>query len=370
MTYANHVGKWHDLSNAKFHVLMGIIARFIGLMLIVTAAPAGAATVSAHYFAFEPEKHFFDGGDDTSSTRSRAVVDSGFVHVPIFNKGDWVYQAKAAAALTTGTLRIFAFSDTSDFHLPEAPPSLLGGYESLPSASFLDVVSFAAPVGAPGGAAVPVTVKLDVSGRFAGFFSNMENKTSLQIFTPGSLQKSQVEFIWSGREGPDGTPNPTATALGTVTNLAVIEPSQLHALLSVTVMAIPGNPISISAAMAATADAGIFASGLVGFDHTATLSIEAPPGFTFTSSSGVLLTAPVPVPAAVWMLGPGLVGLWRMRRRLPSSRRAKFHGSRRSRACARLLDPVRRRRIGRIEGARVDAQVNRGPRQARAAIEL
>ena len=94
MTYANHVGKWHDLSNAKFHVLMGVIARFTGLMLIIAAAPAGAATVSAHYFAFEPEKRFFDGDDDTSSTRSRAVVDSGFVHVPIFNKGDWVYQAR------------------------------------------------------------------------------------------------------------------------------------------------------------------------------------------------------------------------------------------------------------------------------------
>lgn len=293
------------------------VAGFTCLMLVATSLPLYAASVDARFFVLEPNKRFHDGDAVTTSSRTRAVVDSGLVQVPLFNRGDWAYQAQASADLSSGTLRTFAFSDTTDFKLPEAAPSLLGGYESQPSASFTDVVTFSAPAGAPpGGAPVPVTLKLDVSGRFAGSFSNMSNKTSLQVFAPGSLQKSQVEFTWSGRDGASGSEQASATTLGTVTQLRFSEPGQLHALLAVTIMAGPGQAISISAGMGAIADAGSLASALVGFDHTARLSIAAPAGYTFTSASGALLTQPVPVPTSVWLLGSALLGLKRRRRRV------------------------------------------------------
>ena len=99
-----------------------------------------------------------------------------------------------------------------------------------------------------------------------------------------------------------------ATATGTVTGLST-DPHQLHALLSVTAMAIPGSPIVLTGNATARAAAGPFASVTADFDHTATLSIEAPAGYVFTSQSGVLLTTPVPEPSSWWLLATGLIVL-------------------------------------------------------------
>jgi hypothetical protein len=44
-------------------------------------------------------------------------------------------------------------------------------------------------------------------------------------------------------------------------------------------------------------------------------TITLPAGVTFTSASNQFLTAPVPVPAAVWLFGSGLLGLIGVARR-------------------------------------------------------
>jgi hypothetical protein len=50
-------------------------------------------------------------------------------------------------------------------------------------------------------------------------------------------------------------------------------------------------------------------------DVTDPITITMPAGVTFTSASGQFLTAPVPVPAAVWLFGSGLLGLIGVARR-------------------------------------------------------
>jgi len=50
-------------------------------------------------------------------------------------------------------------------------------------------------------------------------------------------------------------------------------------------------------------------------DATDPITISLPPGVTFTSASGQFLTAPVPIPAAAWLFGSGLLGLIGVARR-------------------------------------------------------
>jgi len=50
-------------------------------------------------------------------------------------------------------------------------------------------------------------------------------------------------------------------------------------------------------------------------DFTDPLTITLPEGVTYTSASGQFLTAPVPVPAAGWLFGSGLMGLAGIARR-------------------------------------------------------
>lgn len=55
--------------------------------------------------------------------------------------------------------------------------------------------------------------------------------------------------------------------------------------------------------------------GTVDFFNTASISVALPPGFSVTTSSGLPLFAPVPLPAAVWLLGSALGALGLARRR-------------------------------------------------------
>lgn len=71
------------------------------------------------------------------------------------------------------------------------------------------------------------------------------------------------------------------------------------------------SPFHFQAALYADAANGAFAN----FGNTAAISVSLPEGYTFGSYSGVLLTAPVPVPAAVWLFGSGLLGLIGVARR-------------------------------------------------------
>lgn len=288
----------------------------LALVVAVTAVslPAAAA-VNASYFTFADSGGFIDGDGDYSMTRSRAVVDSGFVHQPVRvdfsgHTTDWVWQAKASASLATGTLRAYTFSDTTDSGAAEEPPAAGGGWRTQATANWTDVVTFAAPANPPAGPPVPVTFRLDVRGNFAGFYAAMTNTSYLMV----NGMKSQVDFAWDGRLGPAGSIDATATTLGTVTGLSV-DPHQLHGRLEVTVAVMPGDLIAISGYTFAKAAAGPYASATSDFDHTATLSIDMPTGYTFTSQSGVLLSVPEPSTWLSMFAGLGVLAASAARRR-------------------------------------------------------
>jgi hypothetical protein len=77
-----------------------------------------------------------------------------------------------------------------------------------------------------------------------------------------------------------------------------------------------GDVLSVQA----TLQIGVFetaANGLTStldFGHTGTISLDLPEGVTYTSESGVFLSA-VPIPAAIWLFGSGLIGLIGLARR-------------------------------------------------------
>ena len=90
------------------------IVRGTTAFIVTTAAVCtlGVAAGNAIDIAFVYNGLFIDG--DSWTTRSRAVVDSGFVHQPIPagfglppSAGTW--RAKARAALTSGALRVHAY---------------------------------------------------------------------------------------------------------------------------------------------------------------------------------------------------------------------------------------------------------------------
>lgn len=83
---------------------LALHARPITISLLVALAKVGArasaAADHANFFTFADNGSFIDGVDDSWPTRSRAVVDSGFVHRPIgigSRLTDWTWQAKASA---------------------------------------------------------------------------------------------------------------------------------------------------------------------------------------------------------------------------------------------------------------------------------
>lgn len=274
------------------------------LVALATIAAPARAVVHASYSAVADNGLFIDGGDDHPTTHSRAVVDSGFVHQQIGTLMDWTWQAKASADLSTGTLRTYTFSDTTDSGAAEEPPMAGHGWRAQAQANWSDVVTFSALAPVPAGPPVPVTFKLDVRGNFAGFLSTMTSTSFLLV----KGTKSQVDFAWDGRLGPNGSIDATATTLGTVTDLSV-DPGQLHGLLSVTVAVKSGDAISVIGSALSKAAAGPYASATADFDHTATLSIEVPDGYTFTSNSGVLLSVPEPATWLSMMAGLGLLAM-------------------------------------------------------------
>ncbi len=75
--------------------------------------------------------------------------------------------------------------------------------------------------------------------------------------------------------------------------------------------------LDINATLSGGSAAIYYGAGILDFSNTAALTLDLPPGVTFTSESGVFLTA-VPVPAAVWLFGSGLLGLIGIARRRSS----------------------------------------------------
>ncbi|MFO1319657.1 MAG: hypothetical protein U1F52_08580 [Burkholderiales bacterium] len=243
------------------------------------SSAANAATVQARYYVDRPGEQ---GGQVLlSHTLAEAAVDSGMRSVA---QGD--YRATARADLAGGKLGTSVFADARpSAHVPYASMLVTG------DAYLDDFITLALP---PASAPVPVTVVLAVDGAFDDDSTPVSTSASLLV----NASRAEVTFDWAGSSGPGG-PVPTASVATTGTVTGVIDdPAGLHALLVDTVMVRPGQPVVISATLSSRTTTREGTWAFIDFSHTAALSIEAPPGISFTSGSGLLLTTPpVPEPA-------------------------------------------------------------------------
>jgi len=277
--------------------------------LLLACAPLHAHTISASWSA--PSDPPFASGGDYSTTLARVIADSGLVHgsvagIPL------TFQAMASADLRTGRLRTLAYADTVDSGLPAVPPQVpggpyVGGTRIVEAhATFEENLTFVALAGTTATGPVPVTIRMAVDGRFAGFYSHFHSKTFMMSGGGGSLVKSaSAEYTWDGNQGPKASP--IAVAVATTVQSPYRDPAELHDLLSFTKLVTPGVPIYIYANMMSTVTAGPYASGMIDFSHTATLSIEAPAGYTFASESGMLLAVPEPAQWMAMLAGLGVL---------------------------------------------------------------
>lgn len=89
----------------------------------------------------------------------------------------------------------------------------------------------------------------------------------------------------------------------------------IHIVLSDMVTVDAAHPsITITASLSAGAAPLTPGVETVDFGNTAVLSIKLPPGFSFTSASGALLTQPVPLPGALGLFGASLLGFFLSRK--------------------------------------------------------
>jgi len=281
----------------------------LGGTLLLGWAAAQAHTIAATW-STSADPPGLSGGE-SSTTLARVIVDSGLVHTSV-NGIPLTFQGMASADLRTGRLRTLAYADTVDSGLPAQPPQLPGGPVVdgtrivQAHATFEDTLTFAAPAGTPVAGPVPVTIRMAVDGRFAGFYSHFNSKTIIMSGGGGSFTKTaSAEYTWDGNQGPNASP--IAIAVSTAIQSPYRDPAQLEDLLSFTKMVTPGVPLYVYADMKSTVTAGPYASGMIDFSHTATLSIEAPAGYTFTSESGMLLAVPEPATWVAMLAGLGLI---------------------------------------------------------------
>jgi len=231
-----------------------------------------------------------------------------------FVGGDGFTDASCNTTFFSGTTRAsadLASGSISSYSRNEGVPLLRsagGGFE--------DEVTI---VGLAPGQTQSITTTLHVRGNFGGESDDTQPSMIAQLIA-GFPVLSNSEGAAIAELSYDGT-NVTlddSRSLGSY-NVFIdsLAPSAVDITLAAFVNVSALDPTFIlSADITTIADARIESTIVESdFGNTAFLSIDLPPGLSFTSVSGVLLTAPIPVPPAIWLFGSGLIGLIGVARR-------------------------------------------------------
>jgi len=214
--------------------------------------------------------------------------------------GDLPYaNARAKASLSLGTMGIYAnvsgFGQllTSSGSIVTAPVALANM-----GASLHDVLSFTVPDHTPGTIAFTSTVNgfytVDVG---SVSFSMGGDVTCTSGHAWGNLWGNWSGYLWGIDNGGGSTMIYTRWIDVADNALPITFDFLLSASLSGSAKPFDGVNWGLPNVV----------SGTVDYLHTAGLGVTMPTGVSFTSASNQFL-APVPVPAAVWLFGSGLLG--------------------------------------------------------------
>ena len=229
------------------------------------------------------ESRYETGDDSPTSTQSpyaRTVMKEGTHQVPICGICTETVPssgfAQARANLFSGTLKAQAIGSANPFPPPNNNLYLTPFVQARADLSdliFFDVGSFDTTNGLP----VKVIFRVDGSADLSSPVSGGDATFNAQLYVPGIPTRSQLgQFHYGKSWRPDV---PVLTSISEDWQL-VNGAYEKTFLLSGT------NPV-LRLVLDLTAQVN---GGDIDYYHTAALSLELPPGVTFTSGSGVLLT--------------------------------------------------------------------------------
>ncbi len=216
-------------------------------------------------------------------------------------------DAMASADLVTGKLRVTTHASSEGVGSEQTSAGA--------NAQFQDTLNFSSLTNDP----FSVRVRLHVDGIYDG------NQAPQFSFQMGALNAGSVAWLYGGNGGPScvGNPGPGCSQQAGFQSFNVspgwtqFGPSEFVG----TVNFLPGqSTVNMRMVLSASGNTSRFKTGFADFGNTASVQFDLPEGVSFTSDSGVFLTArdgAVPEPAT-WALmigGFGLAGVMLRRRR-------------------------------------------------------
>lgn len=257
-----------------------------------------------------PSNNSITNASDTRSTSTTPGLTTAFSQTqqsadhngePPFTLSSSDY---ARASLDEGTLR--------------ASTSSTSGYSSFANALLFDTLTFNIP-GATDSTTTTIKVRFGVEGtatdpalgsRLGIIELAVGGLGSFPFNDPFPSFSNTVSAEWQWAGGNDMSQQ---SAANSTLSWNVIADTATNYEVEGTVTLTGAHPV-LGLASELQLDAGataLFQTSTQDFTHTAAVSLDLAPGITYTSSSGVFLTAPaaaVPLPAAAWG-GMGLLGL-------------------------------------------------------------
>jgi hypothetical protein len=199
--------------------------------------------------------------------------------------------ADASADVSAGSLRAVVATQWLD-------PVYQAG---LAKVALYDTLTFAGLTGS-----AVITLNMSIHGRFSGPPSGGGGDVYASLISDFPPLGIHVAESNSGDIYlPEGTVGGVTTNADPITGL--FDRNDVRFDLSRSFAIVPGGTFWFLAQL------NLFAGGtneVTDFGHTALLSLDLPPGVTYTSSSGLFLTgvaAPVPEPETTWLLLAGLI---------------------------------------------------------------
>lgn len=276
--------------------------RYIGVSILFAVAATlvtgvQAANVSVLLINTIPGGVASDNDSSDVTGTASAFLDFA---LPDGSPGSAITRTEAAADLASGSLHAFALAHSSTAATAYA------------EAAFSDVLTFTLDPGAfVGSDWVTADISMTVHATKSEFTG-----------VPGAPNGTFAGLGYSGG-GTGGSGFEKIDFFEVNGQTSVRQTFTLHDIKVYHPLRPEGEQIHLSAALRAWVNASSFYQDLVDgeyfgqFDagNTAVISVDVREGISFTSESGVFLTTPVPVPAAVWLFGTAVAGLFGMTRK-------------------------------------------------------